>query len=116
MGKFQVAIECDVKDLWDAVWCSDGSGMTYWADMIRAPDMSGISLWDTADDYAPVPQDFMVHDSYENRWHLVTLSGLVDAFALSVKNGWVDYDLSDVDETFGDVVVQVAVFGDVVYG
>jgi hypothetical protein len=115
-----VTIDVDINDLWEAVWSSEGSGVTYWASHIRTVDGKSIRLW--TEDWTPNPQDFTIFDCEEEKWHTVTIADLVRAYGIAVKNGDThcgDYlvaDLEDCDECVGDVLLQYSVFGELIYG
>ena len=108
-----------VGDLWEAVFGSDGAGMTYWAPKIRKPNGQGIKLW--TKDWEPNPQDFKVWDAEENKWHLVTVEGLRIGYEKALAKGQTHcfghaLDIEDADACFGDMVIQYAIFGELVYG
>jgi hypothetical protein len=118
--KISITTEVSVDELWEAVWGSDGGGMTYWATKVRKPDGKGIKLWNLPD-YTPNPQDFMLWDDYEEKWHTITLDQLAKGYLLALTKGQKhcgDYslDLEDPDACFGDLVCQYAIFGEITYG
>jgi hypothetical protein len=118
--KITLTIEISMNDLWDAVWGSDGAGMTYWSSQVRKPDGSDIDLW-VMPDYEPNPQDFKVYDDEEEKWHLVTLEQLAKGYQLALTSGQkhcggYPLDLEDHDACFGDMVIQYAIFGELTYG
>jgi hypothetical protein len=124
--KFEVTTSIDMSDLWEAVWGSDGSGVTYWCTKIRKPDGGDIDLWvnNEAGELVGNPQDFMLqsydesHDDYE--WHTITLRQLADAYGKALNNGethcGVSLSFDDSDACFGDIVLQYACFGEMIYG
>jgi hypothetical protein len=112
--------EVSYDDLWEAIWGSDGTGITYWCSKIRKPDGSDIDLWLKGEgEYSllPNPQDFKLYE-----WHTVTLDHLADAYRKAVEDkvrhcGTCEVaDLDDADACTGDVLLQLAVFGEVIYG
>ena len=122
---FTITKEVSYDDLWEAIWGSDGSGITYWCDKIRKPDGSDIDLWLKGDEtysLKPNPQDFKLHDFEEDKWHLITLNALANAYRKAVEDklhhcGSCEVaDLEDADECTGDILLQLAIFGEVVYG
>ena len=117
--------EVSYDDLWEAIWGSDGTGMTYWCSKIRKPDGSDIDLWLKGEgqySLVPNPQDFKVYDHEEGKWHTITLEALADAYRKAYEGklrhcGTCDVtDLEDADACTGDILVQLAAFGEVIYG
>lgn len=118
---FTVTKEISYADLWEALFGSDGSGMTYWCDKIRQADGKGIDLY-TDKGTKPNPQDFKVHDYHEDQWHTVTLEDLAEAFRhaerenLTHCGSYAITDLEQADACNGDVLIQLAIWKDVIYG
>jgi hypothetical protein len=119
--KFTVTQEVSMNDLWEAIWGDDGGGIAYWASAIRKTDGTSISLWKQPDN-TPNPQDFTLYDAEENRWHEVTLEDLAKGYQLAVEKkvthcgNYLVSDLEDPDACTGDTIIQLAIFGEVVYG
>ena len=117
-----ITIDVDIDELWEAVWSSEGSGITYWASKIRTVDGKSINLWKVDEDYKPNPQDFTIYDCEEEKWHTVTIADLVRAYGIAVKNqdthcgDYLVADLEDCDECVGDTLLQYAVFGELISG
>ena len=119
-------INVDVVDLWEAVWGSDGSGILYWCDTVRDINGSSIALWRESPSGYIVgnPQDFMLREFDESQdeyhWHKITMGDLVDAYGKALAAGerhcGVGLNVDDSDECFGDIVLQYACFGEMVYG
>ena len=106
------------KQIWTAIF--GGWGADYWAGAVRKPDGSDIELFDH--DVQPLPQDFKLLDYVENKWHQVSLTDLVEAYEWHSKEqskhclGHRIDDLDDPDACTSDVLLQTAVFGEVIYG
>lgn len=118
--KITIYTEISINDLWEAVWGSDGMGMTYWSSQVRKPDGTDIDLW-VMPDYEPNPQDFKVYDDEQEKWHTVRLEDLCNGYLLALKSGQnhcggYTLDLEDPDACFGDMVIQYAIFGELTYG
>jgi hypothetical protein len=118
--QYSIEMNVDIDELWDAVWGSEGMGVTYWADSVRTIDRKGISLW-KKDTYEPNPQDFSIHDCEEDTWHDITLDRLVEAYGMAQAQGLkhcgnFSLDLEDPDACFADVILQLAAFDEVIYG
>lgn len=116
---FTVSKEISYADVWEAMWGSEGSG-SQWASKIRKPDGSDISLWDN--EFKPMPQPFKVYDIEEEKWHQVTLEDIAEAYRIADKEHlthcgrYVVTNFDDPDECTGDILLQLAVFGELTYG
>lgn len=118
----KIQIEITNEQLWEAVWGCDGAGMTHWSNKVRKPNGDDIDLWLMKDGkHVPNVQDFKVFDVWEDKWHKVTVKNLFKGFAMALKakqthcNGYA-LDVEDYDACFGDMIIQYAVFGKLVYG
>ena len=113
---FTIETEVSYQELWDAIWGSDGSGMTYWCSHIRKADGGDIDLWGAE------PVDFKVYDTEEEKWHTCTLEQLAEGYrkAVATKQSHCGHysvaDLEESDACTGDLIVQLAIFGEIVYG
>jgi hypothetical protein len=121
---FTIETTVSYLDLWEAIWGSDGTGITYWCDRLRKPNNQGIDLWTKTEDGNLVgnPQNFKLHDYQEEKWHTVTLEDLAKGYRLALEHKSTHcghYSVTDLDEAdacTGDIILQYAIFGEVVYG
>ena len=109
----------DTNALWEAIWGDDGGGITYWCDKIRTTEGKSIRLWTS--DYKPNPQDFKLHCDQTDEWHTVSLHELATAYQTALNQGLkhcgtYSINLDDPDACFGDTIIQLAVFGELVFG
>jgi hypothetical protein len=118
-----VGITFTVGELWEAVFGSDGAGMVHWSSQIRNENGEDIDLWidDENGESVTNPQNFRVYEDEEEKWHDVSLEQLRIGFEKAlVENsthcGGYALKLDDYDACFGDVVIQYAVFGELIYG
>ncbi len=117
--KIPVTIDVNMHDLWNAIWGSDGAGITYWCSALRDIDGEELHLW--TPEYEPNPQPFCLYDSEEEEWHEISLVQLANAYAKALNSGvyhcrTYPLDINDPDACFGDIVLQHAVFGEMIYG
>jgi hypothetical protein len=120
---FKAVKEVSFVELWDAVFGCDGAGMT-WCSMIRKTNGQGISLWKKNEegDLIANPQDFKVYDQEAEKWHTCTLEDLANGYVLASNAGQTHCghyqvsDLEDYDACTGDMIVQYAIFGELIYG
>lgn len=120
---FKVEREVSYADLWEAIWGSDGAGMTYWCDKVRQADGGGIDFFKYEDGkMVSNPQDFMVRDYHDEQWHTVTLEDLAEAFRhadahnLTHCGSYAITDIEQADACVGDVLIQLAIWKEIVYG
>lgn len=121
---FTITKEVSYLDLWEMVWGSDGAGTTYWADKVRKLDGDDIDLWKTDENGNLVgnPQPFKIHDTEEGKWHNVFLSDLAIAYKLADEQNlthcgrYAIVDFEEQDACNGDTLIQLAIFGEVIYG
>lgn len=121
---FTVETEVSYLDLWEAIWGSDGTGITYWCSTLRKPNGQGIDLWtrDAENNLVGNPQNFKLYEFEEEKWHTVTLEDLANGYRLAVKNhahhcgSYPVADLEQADACTGDVILQYAIWGEVIYG
>jgi hypothetical protein len=124
--KFEVTTTIDMSELWEAVWGSDGAGIIYWCEMIRDANKGSIDLWvnNEAGELVGNPQDFMLQSYDESdgevTWHSITLRQLADAYGKALSAGEThcgeSLSMADADACFGDIVLQYACFGEMLYG
>jgi hypothetical protein len=121
---FTITKEVSYLDLWEMVWGADGAGTTYWADMVRKPNGDDIDLWKTDSEGNLVgnPQPFIIHDTEEDKWHTITLASLALAFRHADRENlthcgrYAIVDFEEQDACNGDTLIQLAIFGEVIYG
>ena len=114
----EIKKEISYADLWSAVW---GSETTSWFTSVRQADGKGIDLW-TKPDFEPNPQDFRLYDAEQDEWHSVTLADLARGYQLAYEQqtthcgNCLVADLDDPDACSGDYILQLAIFGELIYG
>jgi hypothetical protein len=111
-----------VGQLWEAVFGCDGAGMVYWSNKIRKQNGHDIDLWIQENgELQPNPQAFKVWDLEEEKWHKVSVEDLRIGFEKAIAKGQTHcgsypLDVEDYDACFGDMIIQYAIFGELVYG
>jgi hypothetical protein len=121
--KMTVGITFTVGELWEAVFGSDGAGMVHWSTEIRNENGEDIDLWidDANGESVTNPQNFRVYEDEEEKWHDLSLEQLRVGFEKALMDnashcGGYALKLDDYDACFGDIVIQYAVFGELIYG
>ena len=121
--KMTVGITFTVGELWEAVFGSDGAGMVHWSTEIRNENGEDIDLWidDANGESVTNPQNFRVYEDEEEKWHDLSLEQLRVGFEKALMYnashcGGYALKLDDYDACFGDIVIQYAVFGELIYG
>lgn len=118
---FDVIKKITYVDLWEAIWSADGIGLD-WIAKIRQADGESISLWteDAEGNLVGNPQDMRILD-IEGKWHDVSLQQLADGYRLAQAQSLghcfgYPLDVNDPDGCFGYLVLQLAIYGELVYG
>lgn len=134
MLKFKIetkrTIELTEEDINDILSVCFSGGCGYWACIDNTTE-----VWDKARDYLlnhgntdPTVEDIMtwilcngheiiVIDREENEQYSLTLWKFFDGIKLTVEhNFWDGEDVYDIDGEVGDVIIQYAVFNELVYG
>ena len=106
-------VDVDVNDVWEKVV---GGSSGYWADDFKRLDGTIVN-WYVGKEFTPNPQDFMV--LAEDVWHTVTVQSLAEAYVKLKQDSWTHCrgcSIEDSDACVGDAILQVAAFGELVYG
>lgn len=106
-------VEVDVNEVWQSVVSGYSS---YWADDFKRLD-GGVVDWYVGTEFEPNPQDFKV--LADDVWHKVTTRSLAESYVKLKQNGWTHCSgcsIDDGDACVGDAILQVAAFGELVYG
>lgn len=107
-------VEVNIKEVWENMM---GGHSGYWADNFETLD-SGIVRWYLDEDYEnPNVQDFKV--LAEDKWHTVTVQALAEAYVKLKQDSWTHCRGCSIDENdacTGDAILQVATFGELIYG
>lgn len=108
-----VDVPVDMGELWSNMM---GGRSGYWADDFKRLD-DGVVDWYVGTEFTPNPQDFKVFADGE--WYEVPLEKLARAYVRLKLDGWTHCggcSVDDNDACTGDAILQVAAFGDFVYG
>ena len=125
----QYEFECSEQDIDDIICTALEGGITYWCDCAK---IMGEYLGEYASDQISRGGKLKLHDAEENKWHELTkenfISGLKQfvlerGFIKNEGNGHYGnvitddnrLDMSKIDATDADCIIQYAVFGEVVY-
>ena len=118
----ETRVNIDEHKVWGSVWGSDGNGFAYWVGKARAMDGGDLNYYTNTDkdfsEWRLNPQDFRLWTD-DGDEHVVTLYALCKAFADLRAEGWThcgNYPVSDHDACVEDAILQMATFGEFVYG
>ena len=106
-------VEVDINDLWEKII---GGDTGYWAYNFNTLDGGKVN-WYVGEDFTPNPQDFRV--LADGVWHTVTLESLAKAYVKLKQDSWTHCrgcSIDDSDSCVGDAILQIAAFGEFVYG
>ena len=111
-----------VQDIDDIMVCALEGGITYWADEAEVPEDRRVADWG----HEQIARDgvLKIHDFQEDHTYELTLEKFLTGFKLWVEQGLDHYnavqggevDCCNIDATCADSIVQLALFGEVVYG
>lgn len=124
--KFEVEIKTNLviteEDIDDIMASALEGGITYWCD---STTVVGDYLGEFASEQIARGGTLELHDMEEDATYELTTEKLINGIKLAVeygyyKNyGWCDghyLDTGEIDALVADVIVQLALFGDVIYG
>lgn len=112
MKTHEVVIKIKVTDEQiEDILSSALAGCTYWADEARLvssrPDEKDLYISEALTHGCKI----RIHDSEEEKWHLVSLNGFLKALSKTPQFDYEQYDSLDAEG-----VLQTAIFGKVIYG
>lgn len=124
--KFEVIAEhpimLSVMDIDDIMASALNSGISYWADAADVDEEHRVADW--GHEQIARGGFLRIHDTEENKWHELTLEKFLNGFKLWVEQGRDWYgavqgkkvDCCNIDGVCADSIVQLALFGEVIYG
>lgn len=116
----ETQVDVNIKDVWEMLWGCDGAGVAYWVSKVRDIDGGGFHAWvkNDAGDLVANPHPFVVWDD-EGEWHSVSLEKLAKGYAQARAEGVTHCGgcgFDDADACVEDIILQYAIFGEMVYG
>lgn len=132
----EIAIRVEDKAIVNALTCAHEGGINYWCDgaqVHRLPERCTLGDFrkggvhhkgGVAGPLELVPLNggtTKYRDSNTGKWHFLTaakLKAAIQEMAITPRwaNHWKDLTSEDSDVETGDLLVQLAVFGDIIYG
>jgi hypothetical protein len=94
-----------------------GGHSGYWAEEFRTMKGGRVQFYKDENYEHPNPQDIQV--LADDEWHDVTVRSLAEAYVKLKQDGWHHcgkYDIDEEDACTGDALLQMAAFGEFVYG
>ena len=126
MEKFKINIATELtvtqEDIDDIMCTALEGGINYWCDKAT---VIGNYLSEFASEQIARGGTLKLHDAEDEKNYLLTRDGLLNGIKMAVEHGyyksygWCDghyLDTCNVDADVADVIVQLALFEDVVYG
>ena len=126
MDKYSIEVNLNItvtsEDIDDIMATAREGGINYWCDKAT---VVGNYLGEFASEQIARGGTLKLHDAEENKNHLLTRDGLLKGIKMAIENnyftdyGWhngKELDTCNVDAEVADVIIQLAIFGDVVYG
>lgn len=123
-GEFLINISRQVKlskeDIDDIMAAALEGGITYWC---KRAEVVGNYLGDYASEQISRGGILKLYDSENDDIYELTLDKFINGFAIAFRNGfdnsWTDGDKVDtcqIDSADADTIVQLALFGEVIFG
>ena len=101
------------EDIDDTMCSALEGGITYWCRKVK---VVGEYLGEYASDQISRGGDLILYDAErEDRWTL-TLDLFLHGLKLAIEQGYFSGDFDDMDAGIADVIVQLALFDEVVFG
>lgn len=125
-GKTKITVETELQiskeDIDDIMSAALEGGITYWADSAEVGPEG--FLGEYASENISRGGILIIHDAEDDVEHTLTLDKLIGGIKLFISNGlapngmvWAgEIDTCQVDGEAADAIVQLALFGEVVYG
>ena len=106
----------------DDIMCSAlEGGITYWCDKVEVVENRYYGEW--AHEQISRGGNLKIHDFEDNEEHFIGLDDFIEGMALALKDGYGEnwfvngaLDGSQIDAEMADVIIQFAIWGEVVYG
>lgn len=117
LGGQEVLVKAD--DIDDIVCDAFEGGINYWCDMAK-PVGDYLGTW--ASEQISRGGKVLLHDFEDDEWRMLTLDGVLNGISKVVNeygrqivhNG--EIDVYEIDGEIADMIIQIAVFDDVIYG
>lgn len=111
-----------VEDIDDITVCALEGGINYWADAADVIESLRVASW--GHEQIARGGVLMIHDQEEDMSHELTLEKFLTGFKLWVEQGLDHYnavcgktvDCCEIDASCADNIIQLALFGEVLYG
>lgn len=105
----------------DDIMSSALDSISYWCDAARVMDKY---LGEYASEQISRGGSLALHDMEESKYYVLTLDKFVRGFKKWVEDGYDRYgavngsevDCGEIDGDMADLIIQLALFGDVIYG
>jgi hypothetical protein len=106
-----VPVQISAVDFWSNILGSSWESMEWWVSVEYDSD----SDWDKVGSLTITAIEGLESDEETSITKTITLDSLVEAYANCVAQGF-NFNVEDFDAFQGDAIIQMAVFGEVVYG
>ena len=118
-----ILISISDEDIDDIMATALGGGITYWCGQVK---VEGEYLGELASDQISRGGVLHLHDTEEDWWDTLDKEKFVRGLSLyivgiglqnlTIKGGKLSLDCSKIDAAEADCIVQLAIFGDIIYG
>lgn len=111
------------EDIDTIMSCALDGGITYWCDKAEVVECD--YLGEYASEQIARGGSLNLHDSVEDKWYTIGVETVLRGIEKAAHDcyfheyNWVDFDginNCQIDADVADVIIQLAIFGDVIYG
>ena len=109
------------RDIDDIMACALEGGITYWCDNARVVEDRYYGEY--ASDQISRGGSLELHDYVEDENRIINLDNFLNGLELAIKKGYAKHwysngkiDMMNMDAVAADIIAQLAIFGDVIYG
>lgn len=97
----------EIDDIMDSAM----QGIAYWADEVRIKNSSNHDDVDYTSEEISRNGVLEIHNSEDDMWHELTLEKFLKGMSLKDNHDYENYDANDADD-----IIQLALFGEIIYG
>ena len=115
MDKFKIEIEVDVDFLDCVMVTALEGGINYWADDVIYPENEECNRMRASDIVASTEHSIVIVDC-EGDPHNLNREKLLKGLSMYAKEHGLTTDAGQIDATAADLIIQFALFGEIVYG
>lgn len=117
---FELHVEITDKDIDDIMCAALEGGINYWCDRV---EVNGKYLGEYASEQLSRGGTLLFREEETGKFHKLDRQGLIEGMKTAAKNGYATewlkgdrLDIYEIDAAAADIIVQFALFNEIVYG